>query len=413
MADGNKGDFSFDEVHETLQTLETYYEDFYRAVDEMDRAVAESIDVGSDSAILGARASELINNWTNYCSGYKSYYNMFRTWSGVIISAGESYTDLESTYQSEDAEAKKLGDIDRTITSEDMKTFEEMHNDAVNAAALIDGNATMSSDSVTVNGTSYPVHTGANGEKYIEIGGEQYYVSGENGKVTQVKDSNGTTLTHDNMESQLQAKKDSMSESDWNAYKNTLSGEERAAADYLDTGTTLISSEQATQMAKDEGNPVPQEYRIDVPSTLPSDASDSDVKAAARQLLDSARETESYAYATTEAAVNYQEYYDNYVRESETYKNMSPEQQNYYDQYVESYCQQWSDIYNSTQSATRGGAFESDGSIYDAQSAYKHGETRSDLYAAAVGDANDINSQIDAATSPVDFYEEMSIFNDI
>ena len=52
-----KGTFDYDKVHETLQTLETYYEDFYRAIQAMDEAVAKVIDVGDDSAILGTRAA--------------------------------------------------------------------------------------------------------------------------------------------------------------------------------------------------------------------------------------------------------------------------------------------------------------------------------------------------------------------
>lgn len=408
MADGGgaKGTFDYTKVHETLQTLETYYEAFYRAIQEMDMAVAQSIDVGSESSILGTRAGNLLTNWTTYCNGYKSYYNMFRSWSGAIIEASTKYTEYEGTYQNGDAEATKLGDIERTLTADEMKSFDEMHAAAAAAAALVSGNASVSGNTVTVNGTPYEMHTGSNGQKYIEIGGQQYYVNSENGQVTSVRTPDGTVRTPGSMEAQMQAKKDSMTPAEWDSYKAGLTGEQRAAADYIDTGAQIMTTEQAESALTQQQHETPPEATVQLPTV-----ENGDYKAAADQLLDSANNAKDYCYQVTEDAADYAEYYEQVVQQSPYYQSLSPEEQQAYDQQVENYCQGWSDAYNALQQGTKGGVFVPDGVIYDPSSWVTHGDNRG--YGAAEEYVNNVNNMTSSNMSPSEFADAMAVFDQV
>ena len=56
----------------TLNTLEGYYDNFYSAMQKMDLAVNINLNVTSDSASYGKKASDVLELWNDKCSVFKN-----------------------------------------------------------------------------------------------------------------------------------------------------------------------------------------------------------------------------------------------------------------------------------------------------------------------------------------------------
>lgn len=292
--------FNYEGVKGKLDSLEAQYEAFYTAIQNMDMQVAQTIQVADDSALFGAVAGKLLENWTTYCNPYKTYYNTFRKWSGVVLAAAQSYADWEAKHNGT-GEAKSIGDITRNIDPSKDMSFE----DARKLAALASGATTLDGNPIL----------DPRGKGKVTINGETYTVATDkDGNVTKITDSKGgeVYVQKDPIDKEIIAKHDTLSPDDWKRYKEGLDPNQRAIANAVESGVAVVSSDQVKQdmAARQTENP----YAI-VPESLDaSTATNDELRAAGTKNYEKAQQVEQQLAEDRARVDNAYVYYANAVR---------------------------------------------------------------------------------------------------
>lgn len=393
--------FSYERVKAELDKLEKLYENYFEAIQAMDLKVAQTIAIADDSALLGSRANKLLNNWTNYCNPYKSYYNTFRKWSGVIMTASEAYKEWEAGHQTE-TEAVSMGEITRNLDPAAQMTFDE----ARMLAAIASGATTLDGQSlpiyngkITINGETYTVNTDANGNVTSVTGpdGAQVYVSQPPVDATIL--NNWERFGKDNSYQ-------------WNNYMQSLPPDQRAIAMALAAGVPVTTA--ATVQAGLDNAPATNEFAIG--HAEPANDSREAREAAAQENLARAEQVATDLGARYYEAESDEAYYNVVVRpqleaRAEQGDAEAIEQLAYWDQRVGDYVEAYSSAYNDAGWGVYDGLFH-DGDLVDVttwikldgfDSAYERQQSAIDALdqaTASLPSADDFHSEFYAAFPP-------------
>ena len=390
MADDSTTSFDYAQIKAALDSLQAQYEAFYTAINNMDVSVAQNVQVADQSAILGARGNQLINFWVTNCSKYKSYYNMFRKWSSVIIEASGYYKEFEAGYQAEGTEATSLGDIQENLDVSSMPTFDQLRAEA----ALLSG-------STMVGGTALPLSVDGSGRQYYEIGDTRYYVeTGADGSVTRVTTADGTEVYH-SLPSMEQAIAD-MRESNpdgWiqQAYRE-YGPEGAAVAANMQAEAAMAQSVESTL---NEWNSPTAGDQFEIEIISPTDDRWKD---ASHIMLQDACDQRDAVKTESERASDYRDYYYSVVVHSEPYTRMSAAEQAAWDARVDAYATSYSEAYSWLEHETYWGIWD-DGRIGNADSWITWGDESAYHEAcSAIQEANNMTSSLE---SPDAFFTDM------
>ena len=308
MAETGNDDFiKFDPegITSDLNSLEAQYEAYYTAIQNMDMEVATVLQVGDDSALYGTRAGKLLENWTTYCNPYKSFYNTLRSFSSVIIAAGERYNEFQATFQPEGAEAKTIGEITRNIDPSKDMSFEDARKLAALAAGKteVDGKPILDprgKGKVTINGETYTVETDGNGN------------------VTKITDSKGGEVytKQDPADAQVLKNWENMkgNATAWNEYKKSLTPEQQAIAAALESGAKVVSADDAKAAAEEAARSKAENPYAITPEPTPENATDDQLRETGKKNYERAQEVQQQVGEDMERVDNAYVYYVNDVR---------------------------------------------------------------------------------------------------
>lgn len=390
MADDSTTTFDYAQVKLALDSLQAHYEEFYTAINNMDLSVAQNVQVADQSAILGARGNELINFWVTNCNKYKSYYNMFRKWSSVIIEASGYYKEFEAGYQAEGTEASSLGDIQENLDVSSMPTFEQMRAEA----ALLSG-------STMLGGTALPLSTDGAGKQYYEVGDTRYYVeTGADGTVTRITTADGTEVYRSlpSMEESIaQMRQDNPDGWERDVYREY--GPEGLACAQAMAAEAVLATDVASQLAALDSPTAGDQFAIEI-----IEPTDSRWKDASHIMLESANQANEAVRVEADRATEFRDYYETVVVHSEPYLSMSPSEQAAFDARVEAYTTSYEEAASWLDHETYWG-LGVDGRIGNADSWITWGDESAYHNACtAITEANAMTSSLE---SPDAFYTEM------
>ena len=226
----------------TLNTLEGYYDNFYSAMQKMDLAVNINLNVTSDSASYGKKASDVLELWNDNCSVFKNYYYVFKELTASIIKVFENNAEFEKSYQFDNETLVSYGEVGEgsldTISLQNARII----------AALMDGK-------LFIDGERINTEVISNRFERIVIDGNEFIIEkDENGNyisVTNVETGEVKRFNSGTLESQIQNMYDlynsgKISDDDWKTYCDSLTMEEKGILDCIMTNAFVVSSEDAS-----------------------------------------------------------------------------------------------------------------------------------------------------------------------
>ena len=228
----------------TLNTLEGYYDNFYSAMQKMDLAVNINLNVTSDSASYGKKASDVLELWNDNCSVFKNYYYVFKELTASIIKVFENNAEFEKSYQFDNETLVSYGEVGEgsldTISLQNARII----------AALMDGK-------LFIDGERINTEVISNRFERIVIDGNEFIIEkDENGNyisVTNVETGEVKRFNSGTLESQIQNMYDlynsgKISDDDWKTYCDSLTMEEKGILDCIMTNAFVVSSEDASSI---------------------------------------------------------------------------------------------------------------------------------------------------------------------
>ena len=157
----------------TLQYWEGLYDDFYRIFNEMDIAVAESVNVSATSCVYGIQGDRIYKTWEEKVLPWKNVYYMLRRMSSNVIDAMKNVTELQEFFN--EGQGEKLGGADLIQREADLNSTAAA--DARMLAAIRAGRTEID---------GIPINIGADGK--FTYNGQEYTVTyGEDGRIESVK----------------------------------------------------------------------------------------------------------------------------------------------------------------------------------------------------------------------------------
>ena len=239
--------FDFNVVDADLRTLQTAYEDFYKAMQRIDVKINTMINIPDNGALYGIKGKSFLDTWNDKCAGFKNYYYLFKQWSGKVIEISNIYADFEKSVYGESAKKIEFKKIEETIEKSSIV-------EARLLTALLLGVDEI--DGVVINNRT------EGGQEYAQLLGDATYLikRDEAGNIISVTNaSDGTVFDVENnktVEERITDKYNSykngeMSEEKWQTYLSGLDEEGQRYVMYLETGASLYSDAEIESILKD------------------------------------------------------------------------------------------------------------------------------------------------------------------
>ena len=83
--------FDYTIVNNDLITLQSSYEDFYKAMQRIDTMINTSLQIPDGGALYGDKGKKFLTEWNEKCAGFKNYYYLFKSWTNKVIEVGKEY----------------------------------------------------------------------------------------------------------------------------------------------------------------------------------------------------------------------------------------------------------------------------------------------------------------------------------
>lgn len=228
----------------TLRNLESYYNSFYSAMQNMDLAVNTNLAVTSASAAYGDKAKKVLDLWNENCSVFKNYYYVFKELSSLVVKVFENNAEFESSYQFDEETKISYGEI----------TVGELNAMTLANARII---AALMSGSLMFDGKPISGDVLADGTEKIVIGSEEFIITkDENGNLISIKNVNTGEVKNfkpGSIENYIQNMYDlylegKITQEDWDLYCSELTTEERGFLDCLMTNAFVAESTEVVSV---------------------------------------------------------------------------------------------------------------------------------------------------------------------
>lgn len=235
--------FDYSIVNSDLVTLQTAYEDFYKAMQRIDVKINTAFQIPDGGCLYGIKGGDFLKEWNDKCAGFKNYYYLFKNWTNKVIEIGKEFGVVAASVYGENGKAVSFDPIKENVEHTDISSARIL-------TALLLGIDEIDGQKIET--------VFIDDKEYAIIGDNKYLINrDEAGNITKIT-IDGETKNIDNrtveerVGDQYKAyKAGEMSQEEWNKFYNSLDEEAQLYVSYLETGATIYDSRQIESLLKD------------------------------------------------------------------------------------------------------------------------------------------------------------------